>query len=108
MKRILLVLTLVAAFATAHAGEIFGTISEGNKPLPAGVKVDVTAAGKTYSGETDKFGGFRIVVKEAGKCTLTVHYNNQAPTFEVVSFAKSTRYDLTLEQKDGKLALQRK
>lgn len=99
---------LSLATGSALAGEIFGTISEGTKPVAAGVKLEVTAGGKTYSTETDKFGGYRLFVKEKGKCTLTVSYKDQTPTFSVASFDKSTRYDLVLNQKDGKYTLGRK
>ncbi len=94
--------------ATALAGELFGTISEVDKPIAAGVKVEVTAGDKTYSTETDKFGSYRLFVKEKGKCTLKVYYKGQMPTFSVGSFEKSTRYDFLLTQKDGKYTLGRK
>lgn len=100
----LLVLTASAAFA----GEIFGTISEASKPVPAGVKVEVTTGGKSYSAETNEFGAFRLFVKEKGKCALKVHYKEQSPTFTVVSFDKSTRYDLVLHLDEGKYTLKRK
>lgn len=109
MKRFMFVVCMcVAAASFARAGEIFGTLTEGGKPLAAGVKVSVTAGDKVYPGETDKFGGFRIVVKEKGKVSFKVHIKDQTPTFEVVSFDKSTRYDLVLEVKDGKYSIRRK
>ena len=94
--------------SSALAGELVGTISEGDKPIAQGVKVEVTAGDKTYSTETDKFGGYRLYVKEKGKCTLKVSYKDQTPTFNVASFDKSTRYDFVLTQKDGKYILGRK
>jgi hypothetical protein len=102
------VLLLVLTASTAFAGELFGTISEANKPVPAGVKVEVATDGKSYSTETDAFGAFRVFVKEKGKCTLKVYYKEQSPTFTVVSFDKSTRYDLVLDLNDGKYTLKRK
>lgn len=104
----ILAIFLLLAAGSALAGELFGTISEGSKPVAAGVKVEVTAGGKTYSTETDKFGGYRLFVKEKGKCTLKVSYKDQTPTFAVASFDKSTRYDFLLTQKDGKYTLGRK
>ncbi len=108
MKRLLLGLLLAAGITTARSGEIFGTLTEGTKPVTAGTKVEITAGGNTYTGETDKFGGYRIFVKEKGKCPLKVYYNKQTPTFDVISFEKGTRYDLVLESKDGKYTLKRK
>jgi hypothetical protein len=109
MKYLLALAVSMFLFATsALAGELFGTISEGEKPVAQGVKVEVAAGDKTYSTETDKNGSYRIFVKEKGKCTLKVTYKDQAPTFAAASFDKSTRYDLVLTQKDGKYTLGRK
>lgn len=101
-----LVLLLYASLA--QAGEVFGTITDGGKPVAAGVKVEVAVAGKAYVAETDKFGSYRIVVKEKGKCTLTVHLRDQSPSVELFSYDRSTRYDWIVQSKDGKLSLQRK
>jgi hypothetical protein len=76
--------------------------------VAAGTKVEIGASGKTYSAETDKFGSYRIVVKEKGKCTFTIHTKEQSPSAELFSYDKSTRYNWNLQTKDGKLSLQRK
>lgn len=105
------IMVLVALFCSASpllAGEVFGTITEGNKPLAAGVKLDIVASGKSYAAETDKFGSYRIIVKEKGKCTLTIRLRDQSPSVELFSYDRSTRYDWILETKDGKLSLRRK
>ena len=109
MKSVVMAAFLVVLSAVpALAGEIFGTLSEGTKPVDAGVKVEISIAGKSYAGETDKFGSFRLIVKEKGKCTLTVRYKDQSPSFQLVSYDKAARYDLVLEAKDGKYSLRRK
>jgi len=104
----ILAVVLIVSASAALAGEIFGTISEGDKPVAAGVKVEITAGDKNYSTETDKFGSYHLFVKEKGKCVLKVYYKDQTPTFSVASFDKSTRYDFLLTQKDGKYTLGRK
>jgi len=109
MKSIILgLLVLVLCSSPLLAGELFGTITDGKKPVAAGVKVELAAPGKTYTAETDKFGSYRIVVKEKGKCTLTVHLRDQSPSVDLFSYDRSTRYDWILETKDGKLSLRRK
>jgi hypothetical protein len=100
------VLLLFASKMTA--GELYGTITDGGKPIASGVKVEITASGNAYSAETDKFGSYRVFVKEKGKCTLTLHVRNQAPAVGLVSYDNSTRYDWILETKDGKLSLRRR
>ncbi len=47
MKRMLLGLLLAAGITTARSGEVFGTLTEGNKPVPQGTKVEITAGGNT-------------------------------------------------------------
>jgi hypothetical protein len=109
MKSILIVLFAVLLPASrVAAGEVYGTITDGGKPVPAGVKVEIGASGHVYAAETDKFGSYRIYVKEKGKCTLTVRTRDQAPVIDLYSYDKSTRYDWVLETKDGKLSLRRK
>ena len=109
MKSTGIVLLILLLFAgRASAGEVYGTITEGRKPVAAGVKLEIAAAGKTYAAETDKFGSYRVVIKEKGKCTLMVHLRDQSPSIELFSYDRSTRYDWILETKDGKLILRRK
>jgi hypothetical protein len=55
-----------------------------------------------------KFGSYKLTMKEAGKCVLTLVYQKQALTLEVFSYKEATRYDLIVEKKDGKLSLRRK
>jgi hypothetical protein len=109
MKRFIIVtIGLVIGSFAARAGEIFGTFSEGTKPVAAGVKVEIVAGESVYKGETDKFGGYRLVVAEKGKVVLRVVYKGQPASIEVASFDKSLRYDLILESVNGKYTLRRK
>ncbi len=123
MHRIIILLALVLLpLSQLLAGRIFGDIKLGDKPVAEGVKVTISAplkaaeAGKPApapvvadSSAADKFGAYRLNVKEEGKCILTVHIDKQTPTLEVFSYANATRYDLVLEKdKDGKYALKRK
>jgi hypothetical protein len=108
MRSISLALMLLLAASTVLGGEVFGTITDGKKPVSEGTKVEITLSGKSITVETDKFGSYRLVVKEKGKGTITVHIRDQSPSVEFFSYDKSTRYDWILESKDGKLILRRK
>ncbi len=123
MTRVLLIATItLLAAAPLFAGKIFGDIKLGDKPVAEGIKLTISApvkaaeAGKPAptpavadSGVTDKFGAYRLNVKEEGKCILTVQIEKQSPSLEVFSHANATRYDLVLEKdKDGKYSLKRK
>jgi hypothetical protein len=57
---------------------------------------------------TDKFGSYKLTVKQEGKCVLTLLYEKQALSLDVFSYKEATRYDLVVEKKEGKLSLRRK
>jgi hypothetical protein len=90
------------------AGEIYGNITEGRAPVSAGVKVEVLAGGKLYPGSTDQYGSYRIQIPEKGKGEIKVHHKEQTASMDVFSYEGPVRYDLVLEQKEGKLSLKRK
>jgi hypothetical protein len=107
----LLVAPLVVLSSEAFAGRIFGDISIDGKPVAAGIKLHVTHPGTTAIADTavtDKFGSYKLMVKEEGKSTLTVLYEGKPLTIAVFSNKEATRYDLVVEKKDGKLGLRRK
>jgi len=106
MRKVFLAMLCLAISCTAAlAGEIYGTVKEGGKPIKAGTKVEVICAKGSYSAETDKLGSYRLFVPEQGKCTLSVKSGDAAPQMTVHSFEDSARYNLVLEKKDGKPAL---
>ena len=110
MKTIpILIALLVCVPSFAYGGEVYGTLTEGDRSVGGGAQVEVTCAGKTYPrNTTDQYGSYRLYVQETGKCTLKVHYKEQSPSTEISSYEKSVRYDLVLEKKDGQYMLRRK
>lgn len=111
MLRVLVgaMLALLLCGARGTAGEVFGTITRNGKPVGAGAKVEITAGEKSYAGETDRFGAYRVFVKEKGKAALTVQTTDSlSASAELFSYDKSTRYDWILEMKEGKLTIRRK
>ena len=113
------ILFLCIPLSNASAARIFGDIKLDGKPLPAGVPVMIyrpaadekkkdAAPARVDSTGTDKFGSYKLSVKEEGKCTLTIVYEKQKVSLEVFSYKEATRYDLILEKKEGKLTLRRK
>ena len=108
---VLVLAALASAAPAAFAGKIFGDISMDGKPLPAGVKVKIARPGTNAvadSTTTDKFGSFKLMVKEDGKTVLTVMHENKPLELAVFSNKEAMRYDLVIEKKDGKPGLRRK
>lgn len=107
MRRGIAALLLIAS--PALAGEMYGTITEAGKPVGEGAVVEARCGQTSYPGvKTDKSGTYHLVVKEKGKCTLTVRHKSQTAAIEVASYDEGVQIDLVLEQKDGSYSLKRK
>lgn len=92
--------------AAAPASTIFGDVRLGEKYL-ADAEVSLACGADSTTGKTDAEGSFRLTVKTGGRCQLTVHYEKQSATVDVVAFDQPARYRLVLELKDGKYFLKR-
>ena len=109
MKQAFLLVVVILGWAVAaYAGKIYGSVSEGGKPVAQGVKVEVTCGGNNYAAQTDAYGSFKLFVPDKGKCTLKVNYQEQAPSFEINSYEGTVQYDLILEKQGTKYTLRRK
>ena len=105
--------------SNASAGRLFGDVKIGGKPAPEGMLITVQAAANAADKEkgatapvdsvkTDKVGSYKVMVKTEGKFVLTVHQGKQKAALEVFSYKEPTRYDLIVEEKEGKLTVRRK
>jgi len=109
MRLVSLILTVIFGFASwAVAGNIYGSITEGGKPVAQGVKMEVTCGANKYGAETDANGAFKLFAKDQGKCLLRVTYQGQSPSFEINSYEGSVQYDLILEKQGAQYILKRK
>jgi len=109
MNRLAIAAVLILAVTSAAvAGNVYGSISEGGKPVAQGVKIEVTCGANKYSAETDAMGSYKVFLKDQGKCALHVAYQGQSPSLEILSFEGSVQYDLVLEKQGTQYALKRK
>jgi hypothetical protein len=109
MKRRSFVLLLMLGFAApAFGGKIYGSITEGGKPVGQGVKVEVTCGTNNYDAQTDQYGVFNLFASDKGKCVLKVAYQGQMPSIEINSYDGSVQYDLVLEKQGNQYTLKRK
>ena len=113
------VIVIALGASSASAGRLFGDVKVGGKAASEGMLITVQAAAKSTDKEkdasapidsviTDKVGSYKVMVKAEGKCTLTVHLGKKTAALEVFSYKEPTRYDLIVEEKDGKLTVRRK
>ena len=94
--------------AAARGAEIFGTISEGGKALPAGAAVKLDCGAGSVSGVTDQFGSYSLKSQSSGDCSLTLTYKGSSASLKVTLYEKPGRYDLVVRQEAGKLQIARK
>ena len=96
MRRAILVFAILGWFPGAvFAGEIFGVITQAERPV-AGARVAVTIADKSYTTDSDARGSYRLVVPASGKAKLTVTVGSLSRSLEVFSSDRPVRCDLTL------------
>lgn len=107
MRTAAVVLSLLLA-AVASAGEIYGTLSEGGKPVAAGTMLRLACGGASAEAKTDAYGSYSVRVAATGKCTLSIPSAAGAPSLPVTVYEKSARYDLALSTAGGKSSLTRK
>lgn len=92
---------------TLWAGEIFGTLLEKDQPI-ANANIELTIEGKNYSAKTDAEGSYRIFVPENGRATVSVDVQGKKAAMDLFSSERSVRYDLKIENNNGKTELKRK
>ena len=110
MKKLLTVAAIVALMpALADAGEVFGTIKTDKGPVGEGAKVEGKCGANAFGPvTTDNRGAYRIVLNQAGKCTLTVTHDGKSANVDVVSFDNAAQADITLKlDASGKLTATR-
>jgi len=108
MKVMICTAVIFCMASAALAGEIYGTLTDAGKPVPAGTKIEIAVGGKTFTGETDKTGTYHVIATEKGKGVLIANYKDQKLEASIFSYEKATRYDWTVEIVEGKLTLKRK
>ena len=110
MKRKFLMIAALCLLpgAAALASEVFGTVSENGKPLPAGVAVKLECEGGSASGVTDQFGSYSVKTAATGDCKLSLTHKGSSPSLKVTLYEKPSRYDLVVKDEAGKLTLARK
>jgi hypothetical protein len=99
---------MLAFTGQAFAGKIYGSITEGGKPVAQGVKVEVACGTNNYNAQTDSYGAFNVFATDKGKCVLKVLYQGQSPAIEINSFESAVQYDLILEKQGAQYTLKRK
>ena len=110
MKKVVLImmLGLLLLPVSAYAAQIYGSLKEDGRSVPAKVVYEVVCGSQRYTGETDGYGAYSLSAGR-GRCTFKVYYKNQAPTFEVYSYDDPVRYDFDLVlQPNGQYMLRRK
>ena len=96
------------AAAAASAAEIHGTVSEGGKPVPAGVALKLECGAESATAKTDDFGSYSLKIAGTGECRLSVDYQGASASLTVTVYEKPSRYDVAVKDEGGKLVLSRK
>jgi hypothetical protein len=110
MKKIVLVIMfgLLLLPVSVYATQIYGSLKEDGRAVPAEVSFEVVCGDQRYVGKTDGYGAYSLNAGR-GKCTFKVYYKGQSPTFDVYSYDNPVRYDFDLVlQSNGQYMLRRR
>ena len=107
MKRAvaIIIFGLISAVSLS-AGQLYGSLREDGRSLPANVVFEIRCRGQSYRGQTDGNGAFAINA-EKGRCTLVVYYKGQSQTADIFSYDNPVRYDFDLVLVNGQYTLRR-
>ena len=117
MKKIVITMALgLLLSVSVSAGQIYGTLKEDGRPVPANLEIEVNcSSGPQSKGRTDSYGAYSLEVGN-GKCEFKLYYKGwkgqegtyQFPTAVIYSSKNRLRYDFELVPVDGKYELRRK
>ncbi len=106
MKVITLSLAILLFCSTVYAGQVTGTIREGNNPV-SGKIVLISCGGITYEGATNSRGSFSINVKKLGRGILSLPEYSGA-VYTVYSYKNPVSYKFELIKGEGQNYILRK
>ena len=91
------------------AGQIYGTIREGNRPV-RNATVVVQCGSDRGEGRSDQAGSYRVFVRQNGRCTLQLDAGGQRVELRsaVFSYQNPVRYDLELLRTPNGFELRRR
>jgi hypothetical protein len=93
--------------AALYAGEVFGSVREGNNSV-ANVDIEIQCGKDIYpKRQTDQYGTYSIYVARPGACTLKIYYKGQTPEIEIQSYGDPQRYDFLLVREGNRYVLRR-
>jgi hypothetical protein len=108
MKMVRLIsLALTLGAASSFAGEIYGTIKEGQKPVGKGMVLQIRSGAMGYTAFTDDFGNYRVIIEETGKCEIMIQFKGQLIYGEIQSYWSAARFDWVIENEGGHYTLRR-
>src|SRR5262245_7024820 len=88
------------------AGQIFGHVTRDGRSVGAGVQIRVACGGDAFPPvQTNGDGYYEIYVPSVGECQIQIDYENQSPTYPVISYQDPVRYSFDIAGQGGNLVL---
>lgn len=98
-KTVLAILCISSLFAaTAHAGIVFGTITEGGRGA-ANLNIEIKCGQSgPFRASTNNQGSYSVRVNATGECSLKITNKPGGPATSIFSYAQPVRYDFNLNR----------
>ena len=109
VMRFVFLVVVGSFFSTAHAAQIYGTLTEGKRAV-AGLQITVTCnSGGVFETQTNDSGSYSLRVGATGFCQFIVTNRTGPPSIEIYLYDQPSRYDFNLTRdSDGTYALKKR
>jgi hypothetical protein len=110
MKKVALMIALGLSLlpVSVRAAQVFGSLKVNGRSVSDKIDFDVACGTqKPAPGKTDGYGAYSFNAGK-GKCTFTVHYQGQSPSYVIYSYDNAVRYDFDLVLQNGQYMLRRR
>ena len=83
--------------AVAAAGQVYGQITENNRPVskagPITLKCDGVTSNEAY---TDRYGAYKVYLRKSGRCQIIFVFGGKPLTHPVQSYSNPVRFNFRM------------
>jgi hypothetical protein len=89
----------------AHAGQVFGQITEGGRSVQGATIHLLCGSQPQVTTNTDMLGYYQLYVSHLGQCKLQINRNGMLPSVDVISYENPVRYNFDIRMTNDGRAL---
>ena len=111
VRAVALFAALFFAFApaVAAAGQVYGQITERNRPVSNAGPITLKCGNaQSPPATTDRFGAYKVYLRNTGRCEIVFNFEGRQLTHPVQSYGDPVRFNFEIIRSGSNLTLQRR